>query len=458
LNGLGISNAEGLQYCINVENIRLRDNDLTDLPDFSGMDGLLGLYLTNNDFTAIPDGLFDAPGLEALWMGGCPISSIDPHIADITSLKSLVLSDTDLDSFPTVLLSMDLKQLVLDGIPIDAIPDEINHMTHLEHLSVDNTGLESLPETLFDITSLKTLEARGNEIESISSSVSELTNLYRLDLSHNKLGFLPDSICSFDGALDVSFNNLYSLPSHIGDHIDYLMIQGNRLTAIPPSVMSSPAVTCLDISLNRLTSLPSDFAERTFEELTIEFNFLDLSPGSPDRELLEANESGWKTYLRQLTPVKDLIATSSSDSVTLSWSPCPDGSEDDITWTVEGYVVYQYTGEMEKIADVDKSQTSFVHTGLTPETTYSYRVGVDYRVIDPGMQTDYTNRGYTAVEATTLVFAAAETISPVSPAGLDEIPPEIFPTTMPEALPSELPAAMETDIDFPGEENAGFPV
>jgi Leucine-rich repeat (LRR) protein len=445
LNGLGIADAEGLQYCTNVEQIWLRNNDISDLPDFSKMEELVVLCLTNNDFTAIPDGLFDAPCLQLLWLDDCPINNIDPHIADITSLKGIILSDTGLDSFPVVPLSMDLEQLVLDNVPIGTIPDNINHMTHLKNLSLGNTGLKALPESLFDITGLQILDVSGNDIEFIPSSVSELTNLYNLDLSRNKLESLPDSICSFTGSLNVSFNSLYSLPGHIGDHLMLLAVKGNRLTSLPQSVFSSPAIHSLDISLNRFASLPSGFAERTFEELNLEYNFIDMSPGSPAREIMDPLEDDMTFYRRQLTPVKGLTAVPSSDSVTLSWGACMGGSGGSASWTAEGYVVYLYTGEMVKVSDVDKSQTSYVNTGLTPETAYSYRVGVDYHVTDPGMETDYTNRGYTAVDTTTLAGGAAAETSPIPPSAV--ITPE--PTLIPVAIP--------TYAEIPPDER-GFPV
>ncbi len=426
LHGLGIANAEGLQYCANVKYINLEDNELTDMPGFSHMDKLFKLNLAYNKFTAVPNGLFSAPALQFLFMNHCPVTSVDPGIAELTKLIELDLSNTSLDSFPTALLSMNkLEHLLLNYTPLKAIPDNIDHMTKLENLDLCSTGLESLP-----------------------SSISGLTNLHFLNVSDNKLGSLPNSICSLHlSSLNIAANNLYSLPAHIGDNVAQLKASCNHLTAIPQSVIDAPDYNTLSLLGNRLTSVPPGFADRIFEGVNLDFNFIDVSPGSPAREILDASESTDKYYMRQLTPVKDLTADPSSDSVTLSWSPCPNGSDSDATWVVESYVVYQYTGEMVKIADVDKSQTSYTHTGLTPETAYSYRVGVNYHIVDTYLLLDFVNRGYTSVDTTTL-GGAAEAASSASPAVSAEASPVISPDS--------LPAAEETGLATP-EENA-FPV
>ncbi len=424
LHGLGIANAEGLQYCKNVEKLNLANNDLTacgNMPDFSHMDGLHRLDLSHNDFTTVPSEIFGTPNLENLWMHGCPITGVDLYIADLVKLKELDLSDTDMTEFPIALLSMHgLKVLQLDDSPVKSLPNDISHMTDLEELHMQNTGLESIP-----------------------SSISWLTNLKLLNISHNKLESLPDTICSLDlDELNVSHNSLYDLPAEIGSHVGVLLVQCNRLTSIPQSIISSPAIDTLNIMANRLTSLPSGLAGKTFDGLNVGFNFLDVSPGSPAREIMEDNESSMKYYLDQLTPVKGLTAAPSPDSVTLSWDACPSGSNDDATWTVERYVVYQYTGSMVKISDVDKSHTSYTHTGLTPETEYSYRVGVDYRIVIPVLMIDYTNRGYTAVNATTLSSGTPAEASPLSPAE----PPAISPSASADILP----AAQQTNAAVPG--------
>jgi hypothetical protein len=103
LHGLGIANAEGLQYCTKVKYINLEVNELTDMPDFSNMNELFKLNLAYNGFTTVPDGLFDTPGLKFLFMNHCPVTSVDSGIAGLTKLIELDLSNTELDAFPAAL-------------------------------------------------------------------------------------------------------------------------------------------------------------------------------------------------------------------------------------------------------------------------------------------------------------------------------------------------------------------
>lgn len=454
LDNLGIANAEGLQYCKNIETLSLEDNSLTTLPNMSGMTSLKWLKLRDNNLNILPNGLFGVPHLERLELRDNPVAGVDMGINAMTALKELNLQGTDLDSFPIAVLDTNIEKLTLSGAPIGSIPFDINLMTHLKELYVSRTKLESLPGTLFGMTNLEILEAGGNKIESIPSSISGMTNLKQLSLSSNKLGSLPDSICSLTNLqhLDVSYNGLYDLPGNIGNHLFTLTARGNKLTSLPGSVIHSSTMYVLDVSKNRFVSLPSDFDEMSpeFDPINIEFNFLDVSPGSPARELIDDNPAFEIYYKRQLTPVKDLTAAPSSDSVTLAWSLCPDGSDDDATWEVDGYAVYEYkNGEMVKISDLGKSETSFTHTGLTPETAYDYRVGVDYHVVDNARNDDIVTRCYTKIEATTLAYGAAETIPPVSPA--------VSAAVSPEASPDTLPAAEETNAATPAGES-GFPV
>ncbi len=427
LHGLGIADAEGLQYCRNVERIILTDNDLSAwdcMPDFSHMDGLHRLDLDHNGFTTVPSQLFNTPNLEYLSMNNCPITGVDLYIADLVKLKELDLSDTKMTEFPIALLSMHgMEVLRLDNTSVKSIPDDIDHMTGLKDLYMQNTGLKSIP-----------------------SSISGLTHLRLLNVSNNKLESLPDSISSMSSLkrLTASYNNLYSLPGGIGNSgIEVLTANFNKISSLPDSIGDSGNLVELRLALNRLKSLPANFGDHVYDFIDLRYNFIDISSGAEAWTVLTDIEAPDGFLLKpQLVPVTGVTALAASDSITLSWQSGENGSNG-AEWDVDGYVVYLYDGSLTKLADLGPSTLTYKHTGLNPSTEYSYRIGIDYHVVDIMSEFDVITRGYTSVSADTLAASAlpaasAEPLPALSEETVSAVPDE--PSAQnPEAAPVSAP-------------------
>ncbi len=405
LENKSIANAEGVQYCKNITYLSLSRNDLTNLPSMTGMG----------------------------------------------ALQTLRLSKCSLASWPSGKLPPNLRFLDLSKNSIKTLPDTMTDPSGTwRQLDLSGNGISKLPDWLFALTALQDLNLSDNKLASLSSDIANMIGLKRLNLSGNKLESLPAAICTLPALLhlSVSDNSLYNLPSGLGYGLKTLTAKNNRLGSLPKSIGDAATLYLVDVMFNRLTSLPSSFDDHDYDFINVEFNFIDMSSGSKNRKLIEDTVSMEKYYLRQLKPVTELMATPAADSVTLTWQPGEDGSKDGATWTVKGYVVYKDDGGLHKLADIDKSQQTYVHTGLSPDTVYQYRVGIDYRVSSPAFTNDVDIREYTRVKTTTL--SAEPSALPSESAVVLETPLPTFKAADEEAV-QDVAAVSETQAN-------GFPV
>jgi internalin A len=90
LNGRGreISDVTGIEYCINLHNLYLGNNDLVDITPLAGLSSLATLGLENNRLTDI-SGLGDLRDLSRLYLDGNRISDIGPlqYLEKLTVLR-----------------------------------------------------------------------------------------------------------------------------------------------------------------------------------------------------------------------------------------------------------------------------------------------------------------------------------------------------------------------------------
>lgn len=107
-----------------------------------------------------------------------------------------------------------LRRLVLSNTGISVLPASISAMRALSELHVSHNKLQELPAGMSALTSLERLFAADNLLVS-ASPLLKLSLLHTLDLSRNQLR----SIGSFEWPhlvmLDLSHNDLRSLPTVI---------------------------------------------------------------------------------------------------------------------------------------------------------------------------------------------------------------------------------------------------
>lgn len=380
LSGKGIANAEGLQYCVNVTAINLSGNKLTSLP--AAMKNLIHLdtlSLADNKFTKFPDVLGKFPALTTLSLRGNALDKLPATLnVDLTSIKWLDLSDNKLATIPVIL----------------------GKLANLETLYWADNSAKSAPADIFKLSRLVNLDLSGNLLESLPAEAASAPSLANLDIRNNILTALPDGIGQAP-----ALTRLYA--------------RSNRLTQIDPSLCNGKVKT-LQLDVNRIAKLPAELSGKSFDQISLEWNMVDMTEGSSDRKIMESvTASNGNAYLHQLSALKVSATQATRTTVRLQWQPIPDGSDGDTTWTVAKYYVYNAddASNWKKLAELDSMAGMFVVTGLKMGDPVRLMVGVEY-----DLKTSYyegSTRNFTEVEAQTLLEedpspAAEATLAPQS--------------------------------------------
>lgn len=375
-----IANLEGIQYCTGITWLNASGNPLSALPNMSGMTGLTSLRLDDCDFATVPSIIRQIPNLLSLSMSANELTNI-VEISGCLTLRYLTLRSNDLEALPGSLL-----------------------LPNLESLELSDNKLDAIPPILLTLTSLKQLFINDNKIGEIPAAIADLPELFMLSLSGNEIRTLPAALG--------------------GSQLQSLYVKRNRITTLPSSVLDAPNLIILDIGVNRLTAVPAKLKDIAFDYLDVDFNYIDVSAGSSARTILDDVTAMTKHYEAQLTPIRNLQATATDTSISLSWDSCPDTDTGAYMTTVANYVVYlSQTEGLVQLAVLDKNTTMYTETGLASAAQRKYTVAVVYDILAPMLAT--SSRHYTSITTATL--------SPTpSPSPTPEPSPTLTPSPTPE--------------------------
>lgn len=448
LENKNIADAEGIQYCTNISGLYMNNNNLSSLPDMSGMAKLANATFDYNNFTEFPTGIVPAPLIARLSLANNPMTSVTPQVSTMIRLVSLNISDCAFTSFPEEVTTIStLETLRADNNDFGTVPN-IEDLFLLHELRLSSTGLDEIPSGIYQLPNLRSLFIHNNQISSISPDIINLSSLMYLTISNNKLKSLPSELfdlSSFVG-LHADSNSLYSLPDNVVNlNIEQISVRNNRISRLPSNIGYASNLVLLDVMANRLTELPSSLDEKSYNYLNVEFNFLDIAPGSDSRTILNNTTSATKYFARQLKPINEVIAEPSAQSIVLSWDAGEDGTgTGGSTWNVESYNVFliEAGNTYTKLEELSPTELTYEHTGLTPETTYLYRVGVDYHIEAPMYGLNTVIRAYAEIEPTTL--ALAEETSPTPSTAKTDTPSEAG-TESPATDVSNQPSDADTE-------------
>ena len=117
------------------------------------------------------DGRVVELSLPCMRLGG----AVPAVIGQLTSLKSLHLSENDLSSLPAEIWQLSsLEVLYLERNDLTSLPAEVGQLTSLEVLDLSTNQLTSLPAKIGQLTSLKWLDLGWNRLTSLPAAIREL--------------------------------------------------------------------------------------------------------------------------------------------------------------------------------------------------------------------------------------------------------------------------------------------
>ncbi|KAI8141949.1 hypothetical protein BJV82DRAFT_616549 [Fennellomyces sp. T-0311] len=180
-----------------------------------------------------------------------------------------------------------LKILNASSNMLTTIPPVLYNLSQLEILVLSQNRLECIPaEMAVQLPNLKTLRIAANRIRQIDTNIGLWTKMQHLQLGSvfggNLLTSVPDQIADMRRLeeLDLSHNRLRSLPGNM--YIPTLMhlnVSDNQLGTIPKSIAQCSRLRTLNVSKNHLATLPADLVQLTQLELfDLSENLLCIMP------------------------------------------------------------------------------------------------------------------------------------------------------------------------------------
>lgn len=297
----------------------MSQNSLEKLPlEIGHLRALRDLNLSNNKFHELPKELGRLSNLERLDCRHNQLTGV-PLLMSCQSLKELYLGNNKISSLNGESFSYISSLSIFDfrDNRINIIPDEITVLKKLERLDLANNAISGLPYTMGAMEHLKSLVLDGNPLRSLRRDVvmrgtqAILKHLRsripeeekQQDATDAPVTSLPVStaIPTTSSGLDMhtisstktliySNKKAVSIPDEVWDaaisaEVTTLNLSKNGLNEVQERLLSlSKSLTDLNVSLNKITSLPSDFGCLTkLSSLDLSNNQLSHLPDSCDR-------------------------------------------------------------------------------------------------------------------------------------------------------------------------------
>ncbi|KAA8615540.1 Leucine-rich repeat LRR protein [Pyrenophora tritici-repentis] len=255
-------------------------------------------------------------------------------IAQIPTLRELKLGENDLqgDLSPALCNLTGLEVLELQSNKLTSIPIDIERMAQLRTLNVSDNQLRSIPRQVFSSTLIE-LHASKNRLGGTLFSIDSVSALQELHVAQNSL----TSLCDGDAmdlpalkVLNVSTNRLTSLPT-VSTWVSLitLLVGENKLSALPEGFVTLHQLRTADFTGNDITQLDEKIAlMESLDHLTVAANPLR------DRKFLTMGTDEMKRDLAARLPADEALANIDEDldnaveETQTQWQLTPSGTLD----------------------------------------------------------------------------------------------------------------------------------
>ena len=208
----------------------------------------------------------DLPNLNYLDFSRNKISLLAPGIASMASLRTLLLANNRMKSFPNHICSLiHLEHLDLSGNRIRNLPPQFGDLSSLVELSLANCELESLPKQISSMKHLDTLVLHHNHLMKLPAEMGVLSSLKTLDLGHNLFTTTPVNLFYATALTDLNLqrNEIMEVAEDVLRlaHLTRLNVEYNRLSSLPGELSQLTLLTQIKFSGNSLSSIPTEYQQ-----------------------------------------------------------------------------------------------------------------------------------------------------------------------------------------------------
>jgi len=264
-----VMNLDGIQYCINLEELDLSWNDIDDIGKLSGLIKLTSLDIKYNKEISNLEPVAGLPELKVLKMSRNKTSDFRP-LKRLKKLEVLYVGRNEGANYSIIGELANLKELEIYAGRISDI-SWVSNLKKLRHLDLLYNGITDI-SPLSSLTELEYLGLAINKISDISP-VANFKKLRYLDIFNNQVSDIS-ALAELDN-LDTIFltDNMISDISSLSNltKLTYLMLDKNEISDISP-VAGLVKLTNLTLANNAINDITPVKNLTELIELTLDNN------------------------------------------------------------------------------------------------------------------------------------------------------------------------------------------
>uniref|UniRef100_A0A336LY93 CSON008120 protein n=1 Tax=Culicoides sonorensis TaxID=179676 RepID=A0A336LY93_CULSO len=289
-NLIDLENATFAEMNMNIKNLKLNHNNLTQLPvsTFISLGRTEYLSLSDNNFDEVPRDIFShMPNVGTLDIARGRIRRINKDdFKALPNLGTLVLATNQIDSidngsFPNKIFNLhlghnkipslngtvrelrELRTLFINVNELTSLEDELPETANLIMILANRNRIKAFPKSFKNLGDLDTLYFEKNELTSFDGLLKHMKKLQRLYVSENKIEYLAED--EFKDArnideLQMARNHLVSLNNSLLNirHLRVANFSYNHLTTFSlKEIDGLRKLRVLDLSHNKIVLLKS---------------------------------------------------------------------------------------------------------------------------------------------------------------------------------------------------------
>ena len=262
---------------IHLETLNCSHNQLKTISDlFEQLKQLKEINLSFNIFKRLPTVIYTFKHLLRLNCEHNFIKNLDTDLLKLQNLKTLILDHNQLQSLDTIDFSQlkKLEYIHMAHNQLIKFPSNLHKLTHLKNLNLSHNHLTSFPIELLLINSLDVLNLNHNSITKLpplTDAYKRTSLIFSIDLSFNQLTKFNDYLLFICLKLDLSNNQIQTIPYDLIKKLNHEMIS-NRELKITKNPIVQPMIP-LDIlndestkTINILQIIQTCFEEQEIDQ------------------------------------------------------------------------------------------------------------------------------------------------------------------------------------------------